>query len=229
MKLCVVPARGGSKRIPRKNIKDFHGKPIIQYSIEAALESNVFDKVIVSTDDEEISNIAKTVGAEVPFIRPKNLADDFTATIPVISHAICEMEKKGFDYKEICCVYATAPFLRGSYIRHGADIISKNNLDYVFSSTTYPHPIERSFTLNREGAVTPFMPESENIRSQDLVEKHHDAGQFYWGSRNAWMTEKKIFSPRSRAIPLPNYLVQDIDTNEDWLRAELMWLALNQS
>jgi pseudaminic acid cytidylyltransferase len=227
MRLCVIPARGGSKRIPRKNIKNFHGKPIIQYSIEVALESSVFDKVIVSTDDEEIAEVAKSGGAEIPFIRPQSLADEFTATVPVISHAVQEMENRGFQFNFVCCIYATSPFLKASYIKQGAEIISEGNTDYVFSSAVYPHPIERSFELNEERRVTPFMPGQERVRSQDLIEKYHDAGQFYWGTRGAWVSEKNIFTPNSETITLPSYLVQDIDTPEDWKRAEVMWVAVN--
>ena len=226
MRLCVIPARGGSKRIPRKNIKKFHGKPIINFSIEAALNSKIFDKIIVSTDDDEISTIAKSAGAEVPFLRPKSLADDFTATIPVMTHAILELESHGFKYSSVCCIYPTAPFVRPIDILKAAEILESDDLDYVFTSTVYKHPIERSFTLNNQKLVEPFIPGKESIRSQDLIEKYHDAGQYYWGTREAWLQGRKIFSKRSKTIILPSYLVQDIDTIEDWQRAELMWRAL---
>jgi pseudaminic acid cytidylyltransferase len=226
MKLCVIPARGGSKRIPRKNIKKFCGKPIIQYAIEVAFECKMFDKIIVSTDDEEIASVARSFGADVPFFRPAPLADDFTATIPVVSHAISEMDALGFKANVICCIYATAPFIRPADLIKAANILRNNNLDYVFSSTLYKHPIERAFTLNNERFVQPFMSNQESVRTQDFEQKYHDAGQYYWGARNAWLEGRKIFSPKSKAFVLPSYLVQDIDTPEDWESAELMWAGL---
>lgn len=221
MKIAIIPARGGSKRIPRKNIKDFNGKPMIAYSIEAALNSGCFDKVIVSTDDEEIAQVAKAYGAEVPFMRPKELSDDFTPTIPVIAHAITELQKT--DPIEVaCCIYATAPFLQVPFLQEAARIIQKSDCDYVFSATTFAFPIQRAIKFDANKRVSMFQPEHFNTRSQDLEEAFHDAGQFYFGTTEAWLEGNPIFGPKSSVVLLPRHLVQDIDTPEDFTRAELM-------
>jgi N-acylneuraminate cytidylyltransferase len=226
MKIAVIPARGGSKRIPRKNIKSFCGKPMIAWSIEAALSSNIFDKVIVSTDDKEIADIALKYGAEVPFIRPAELSDDFTGTIPVIKHAIQWYQEKLQKVDTVCCIYATAPFIQGKYIVNGYDALVSSDADYVFSVTTYAFPIQRALQLNDEQRIQMYYPENFNTRSQDLEEVWHDAGQFYWGTNRAWLAGLPIFSSGSIPIVLPRYLVQDIDTIEDWKYAELMFKAM---
>jgi pseudaminic acid cytidylyltransferase len=224
--LCVIPARGGSKRIPRKNIKSFCGQPMIAYSINAAFQSGVFDKIIVSTDDEEIAAIAKQHGAEVPFLRPEHLSNDFAGTIEVITHAVLEMEKiDGKIYDYTCCLYATVPFVQGGYIRQGADLIEKSAADFAVPVTSYPFPIQRSVFLDK-GMVTPFYPEDMPKRSQDLVEAFHDAGQFYWGKRSSWLQKTSIWGSSVAPVVLPRHLVQDIDTIEDWMRAELMLKAM---
>lgn len=225
MRLAVIPARGGSKRIPRKNIKEFGGKPLIAWSIEAALKSKCFDRVIVSTDDVEISNVAKNYGADVPFIRPGNLSDDFTGTIPVIQHAIQSLSSDGTDFQEVCCLYATAPFVRPGDISRGLHELNLSDASYAFSVTKYPFPIQRAVRLNEEGRVQMFSPEMFSVRSQDLEEAYHDAGQFYWGKTQAWLRGTRIFSVESVPVHLPMHLVQDIDTEEDWIRAEWMFKA----
>jgi len=227
MRLAVIPARGGSKRIPRKNIKNFCGKPIIAWSIEAALESGCFDRVIVSTDDPEIMEVAKKWGAETPFSRPVELSEDHTPTIPVIRHAI-EWFKEHDEIPDLtCCIYATAPFIRTKDLRDGLNILLKNNSDYAFSVTSFPFPIQRAVKITSEGHLEMFQPECFNVRSQDLEEAYHDAGQFYWGRTDAWVEEKVIFSQSSAPVILPRYRVQDIDTPEDWIRAEMMFKILN--
>lgn len=226
MNLAVIPARGGSKRIPRKNIKPFCGKPMIVWSIEAALKSACFDQVIVSTDDAEIAEIAVAYGATVPFMRPVELSDDYTGTIPVISHAIDWFDKQGQAAKQVCCLYATAPFVRPEDIQKGHVALSETDSDYVFSITSYAFPIQRAISLTEEGRVTMFNPEYYNTRSQDLKEAYHDAGQFYWGRAQAWLEGKAIFSSNSSPVILPRYRVQDIDTLEDWLRAEWLFKAI---
>ncbi len=223
VKLAVIPARGGSKRIPRKNIKPFCGKPMIAYSIEAAKKSELFDEIIVSTDDEEIAEVALKYGALVPFMRPKELSDDHTATIPVIAHAICEMSAR--NHEAICCIYATAPFIQANYLKEAYEIFKQNNAQYAFSATTFPFPIQRAIRL-KNGSVEMFYPEHFLTRSQDLEEAFHDAGQFYFGKPEAWLENKPIFAPHSRVVLLPRHLVQDIDTMEDWVRAELMFKAM---
>ncbi len=224
MKLAVIPARGGSKRIPRKNLKAFCGQPIIGWSIEAALESDCFDRVVVSTDDEEIAAVARELGAEVPFVRPAELSDDFTGTIPVVAHAAEALGAQGDDL--VCCIYATAPFVRAADLVAGLDILTGTGAEYAFSVTSYPFPIQRAVRRTDDGRIEMFAPEQFEARSQDLEEAWHDAGQFYWGRARAWAAGTPIFSRDAAPVPLPRTRVQDIDTPEDWARAELMFRAL---
>ena len=226
MKLAVIPARGGSKRIPKKNIKPFHGKPMIAWSIEVALESQCFDKVIVSTDDDEIAQIAKQYGAEVPFMRPKILADDYTGTSAVIKHAAEWALDNDWCPTHLCCIYATAPFLQPQDLQHSQLQLEHQQCDFVFSATSFPFPIQRAIKINKQGRAEMFQPEYENVRSQDLEEAFHDAGQFYWGRTDAWLHSKAMFNEHSMPFILPRHRVQDIDTQEDWQRAELMFKAL---
>lgn len=228
MKVAVIPARGGSKRIPRKNIKEFCGKPMIAYSIEAALQSGCFDKIIVSTDDSEIAQVAKSYGAEVPFIRPKELSNDYTGTIPVIRHAIDWLVKQGSDPNLVCCLYATAPFVTAEYLQQGLQQLEETNAAYAFTVTSYAFPIQRAIKLNPELGVEMFDANNFNTRSQDLEEAWHDAGQFYWGRVGAWLSEKIIFGADSTPVILPRHRVQDIDTPEDWERAEWLFKALQE-
>ncbi|BBM03895.1 pseudaminic acid cytidylyltransferase [Microbulbifer sp. GL-2] len=225
MNFAVIPARGGSKRIPRKNIKEFGGKPMIAWSIEAALKSGCFNQVIVSTDDPEIAETAISYGASVPFIRPAELSDDYTGTIPVIRHSLQWLQNQYTDVKYICCLYATAPFVRASDISTALKSLDNSDADYAFSVTSYSFPIQRAIRLKNTTQVEMVYPEHSNTRSQDLEEVYHDAGQFYWGRVNAWLAEKMIFSPNSIPVRLPRHLVQDIDTLEDWKRAEWMFKA----
>jgi N-acylneuraminate cytidylyltransferase len=222
MKIAVIPARGGSKRIPRKNIKLFGGLPMVAWSIRAAIESQCFDRIMVSTDDDEIASVAKTYGAEVPFIRPANLSDDHTATIPVIAHAIEWQSQNGKAATEVCCIYATAPFIQVSDIQHGLNVLQSSGADYAFSVTGYAFPIQRAIRITAEQRIEMFQPEHFNTRSQDLEEAWHDAGQFYWGKAHAWLEGLPLFSRDGAPVPLPRHRVQDIDTAEDWERAE--WL-----
>ena len=230
MQLAVIPARGGSKRIPRKNIKMFHGQPMIAWSIQAAIDSGCFDEIWVSTDDEEIAAVAQAYGAKVPFLRPAHLSDDFATTADVMSHAVEEFGKLNHalpDY--ICCLYATAPFVTKADLVQGLEKIKNNsNLNYVFSATTYPFPIQRAIKLNEHDTVEMFSPQYFNVRSQDLEEAWHDAGQFYWGTAEAWLNKAMIFSTQSRVVELPRFRVQDIDTQEDWDRAEWLFKAIQQ-
>ncbi len=223
--IAIIPARGGSKRIPKKNIKDFFGKPLIAYSIEVALNSNLFEKVIVTTDDETIAKIAKEYGAEVPFLRPKKLSDDFTGTGDVIEHAIQELEKQGETYEYICTIYATAPLLQKKYLIEGYEKLMPSDAKNAFSATTMPFPIQRTFKLNDNGRCEMFTPEHYMTRSQDLEEAYQDAGQFYWEKREQ-KSDEVMFGKDSIPVILPRHLVQDIDTLEDWERAELMYKVL---
>lgn len=225
--IAIIPARGGSKRIPRKNIKDFQGKPLIAYSIEAAISSKLFDKIIVSTDDEEIATIAKQYGADVPFIRPKELADDFSGTDDVIKHALSHLKEKGEEYDYACTIYATAPLLQSKYLIDGFEKLKNSDAVNAFSATTMPFPIQRTFMINADGRCEMFMPEHYMTRSQDLEEAYQDAGQFYWTKLNK-TSDEIMFGKDSIPIILPRYLVQDIDTLEDWLRAEIMYKVIKE-
>ncbi|MFW7343405.1 pseudaminic acid cytidylyltransferase [Pollutimonas sp. H1-120] len=228
MRLAVIPARGGSKRIPRKNIKSFCGKPMIAWSIEAALRSACFDRLIVSTDDEEIARVAQAYGADVPFMRPPELSDDYTGTIPVIAHAIAWQNAHATPAHEVCCIYSTAPFIRADDIERGLQLLRQNNGDYAFSVTSYAFPIQRAIRIRSDQRIEMLYPENFNTRSQDLPEAWHDAGQFYWGKADAWLAAKPFFSSNAIPVILPRHRVQDIDTPEDWERAEWMLKALQQ-
>lgn len=229
MRLAVIPARGGSKRIPRKNIKEFCGKPIIAWSIETAIKSGCFDRVIVSTDDEEIANIARKWGAEVPFVRPKELSDDYVGTTAVVRHAIEWFNNQGVVFEYVCCIYATAPFIKEEDIQQGFEILKNCGSYYTFTVTSYPFPIQRAVKITNNGRLEMFQPEHSTTRSQDLEEAYHDAGQFYWGISEAWIEEQTLFSHQAAPIILPRHRVQDIDTYEDWVRAEFMFHLLQQN
>ena len=228
MKLCVIPARGGSKRIPRKNIKAFCGLPMIAYSIKAALASNCFDEVIVSTDDAEIAEVAMSYGATAPFVRPEELSNDFAGTLPVIKHAIEWFDEQGKPPTEVCCLYATAPFIQAESLVKAYQQMLTSKAEYCFSVTSFAFPIQRAIKLNSEQRIEMFSSENFAKRSQDLEEAYHDAGQFYWGTAGAWKQQKPLFSDIASPFILPRYLVQDIDTPEDWQRAELMYQVLQQ-
>jgi pseudaminic acid cytidylyltransferase len=225
--VAIIPARGGSKRIPRKNIKEFHSKPLISYSITTALESKLFDKVIVSTDDEQIATIAKQYGACV-HQRPKELADDFTATQAVIDDVLNSLRNNDESYNYYCTIYATAPFLQKKYLQEGLDKLLNSDAINAFSVTSMPFPIQRTFKINKNERCEMFWPENFSKRSQDLEEAYQDAGQFYW-SKLGKNSKEIMFGKDSIPIILPRYLVQDIDTLEDWIRAEYMYEALQQS
>lgn len=228
MKVAIIPARGGSKRIPRKNIKAFFGKPMIAWSIEAALKSNCFDRVIVSTDDQEIAEIAKQYGAEVPFMRSADLSGDHTGTTPVIKQAIRWLTDHLQAPRLVCCIYATAPFIRANDIQRGLEQLEQSNAAYAFTVTSYAFPIQRAIKITESNSVEMFSPQHFQTRSQDLEDAYHDAGQFYWGKVDAWMSEKVIFGPESIPVILPRHRVQDIDTPEDWDRAEWLFKAMQQ-
>ena len=225
LNVAVIPARGGSKRIPRKNIKLFAGKPIIGYSIEAAKRCGLFDLILVSTDDDEIAAVAQGFGAEVPFLRPRALADDFTGTNAVVKHAITWLAAEGHEVDFACCIYATAPFLQPEYLAEGYGKLLAGDSSFAFSVTGFRFPIQRALRVTPLGSVEAIFPEQSFTRSQDLEDAYHDAGQFYWGRREAFLNDRLLFSPTSSAVILPRHLVQDIDTLEDWEEAELMFRA----
>jgi len=229
MSICIIPARGGSKRILRKNVREFCGKPMIAWSIHVALQSGCFDKVVVSTDDDEIAHIAKENGAEVPFRRSAELADDQTPTVPVIADAIKQL---GGEYSSlsnrtpVCCLYATAPFVDAADLCSGSELLRGSDAPYVIGVTTYAFPIQRALRYDPSHGVEMFDPSKMHVRSQDLEEAWHDAGQFYWGRAGAWSSGLGVFSRGVQAIQIPRHRVQDIDTEEDWHRAELMMQAM---
>jgi N-acylneuraminate cytidylyltransferase len=226
MNVAIIPARGGSKRIPRKNIKDFCGKPMIAWSIEKAIQSGCFDRVIVSTDDAEIASVAVRCGAEVPFLRPAELADDHTGTIPVIAHAVEWLNANGSMVDKACCIYATSPFLKAEDLIQGLSILDAEDVGYVFSVTSFPFPIQRAIRIRQDKRIEMFEPQNFDMRSQDLEEAWHDAGQFYWGKARSWIDQNPIFNSISAPVLLPRYRVQDIDTNADWIRAEYLFQVL---
>lgn len=229
MRLAVIPARGGSKRIPRKNIKTFCGKPVIAWSIDAARRSGCFDEVIVSTDDDEIAHVAERCGALVPFRRPAELADDHAATTPVVAHAIDWYTQRGQRPELICCIYATAPFVTAEDIVRGLEALESSGSDYAFAVTSYASPVQRAIRITAAGRVEMFDSKNFDTRSQDLEPAFHDAGQFYWGRSSAWCSGKHIFSSDAVPVYLPRHRVQDIDTQEDWVRAEWLFAAMRGS
>lgn len=226
MNVAIIPARGGSKRIPRKNVKEFCGKPMIAWSIEAAKASKCFDQIIVSTDDNEIAHVAREWGASVPFMRPAKLADDYTGTLSVMRHAVEWLSEHEDPVDYACCLYATAPFVSPDDLQKGWELIQQNKFSYAFSVTSYAFPIQRAIRITQNQRVEMFYPEYFNTRSQDLEEAWHDAGQFYWGTAQAWISEQPIFEEDSVPVKLPRHRVQDIDTPEDWTRAEWLFRAI---
>jgi N-acylneuraminate cytidylyltransferase len=229
MRLAVIPARGGSKRIPRKNIKPFCGKPMIAWSIEAALASGCFDRIIVSTDDPEIAEVARAHGAEVPFMRPPELSDDYTGTIPVVAHAVDWMCHQVGPVQFACCLYATAPFVQSQDLQMGLELLQQSGAQYTFTVTNFAAPIQRSFRITDQQRIEMFNPAQFNTRSQDLEEAYHDAGQFYWGRAQAWLAATPLYSEFATPLVIPRFRVQDVDTQDDWIRAELMFEIVNQT
>jgi len=228
VKIALIPARGGSKRIPLKNIRPFCGMPIIGYSIRAALACGAFDRVVVSTDEAEIAAVARDFGAETPFMRPPELANDHAGTLPVIKHAIETLNSGGSTVELACCIYATAPFVRAVDLQAGLAALNASDADYAFSVTSFPYPIHRALRILPNQRVQMFEPDNYYRRSQDLEEAYHDAGQFYWGRAAAYLRQAPFFLSRAVPVMLPRHRVQDIDTLEDWQRAELMYRALQQ-
>ena len=229
MNVAIIPARGGSKRIPRKNIKNFCGKPIIAYSIFAAKKSGLFDRIIVSTDDQEIADIAKHWGADIPFLRPKKLADDHTVTMDVIKHAIDWLHENDTIYEYACCIYPTAPLIRTKDLQQGYEQLRQSDKMFAFSVTTFPSPIFRALKQTNTNGLAMFWPEHLNTRSQDLPEAYHDVGQFYWGKTEAFLKGLQMFAEHALPIVLPRLLAHDIDTQEDWEQAELIFQLLKKT
>lgn len=222
MTLAVIPARGGSKRIPRKNVRPFVGKPMIAYAVEAALAAGLFDRVIVTTDDDEIAEAASAAGAEVPFRRPADLADDHTPTVPVIAHAIGEAQRRGWAGDAVCCIYPSVPLLDPTDLHRAFALLETGVADYVFPVAPFPSPIQRAMRREADGVTRPFHPEHASTRTQDLEPAYFDAGQFYWGRVEAWLAGRNIHA-NGATIVLPESRVVDIDTPDDWDRAEALY------
>ena len=226
--IAIIPARGGSKRIPRKNIKDFLGKPIISYSIYAALESGLFQNVIVSTDDEEIAEIAKKTGAQVPFFRSKENSDDIASTVDVLIEVIDKLTKQGQPIDYLCCIYPTAPFIKPDLLQRAYNLLVQEELDSVFPVVRYSYPVQRSLKVYNN-LIEMVQPEYLTSRSQDLEPRYHDAGQFYFTKVQPLKEKKKIFTNNSGYILLTEMQVQDIDNEIDWKLAEMKYTLLNEA
>lgn len=221
--VAIIPARGGSKRIPGKNIKDFCGKPIIAYSIEAAIKSKLFERVIVSTDSEEIALVAKKYGAEVPFMRSAELSDDYAGTSDVIIDALEKLDYSKNNIELACCIYPTAPFIEQKYLVEGYESLKDSTASIAFAATEFSFPILRGFGIGNDGKAKMFWPEHEQSRSQDLPKAYHDAGQFYWYRVNDYIQTGTFSFNGSIPVIMPQINVQDIDTLEDWEYAETKW------
>lgn len=227
MNVAIIPARGGSKRILRKNIRSFHGKPMIAYAIEAAQRSRLFQHIVVSTDDQEIAAIAQELGAEVPFLRPSDLADDFATTVSVIAHATKACLERGWVFDRICCVYPCVPFLQSSDLGKALQNLVDHQASYCFPIAQYPSPIQRALRLSAQGKIESFNQSYVAVRTQDLELAYFDVGQFYWGTVEAWSSELAVHSSATGHL-IPSWRVVDIDTEDDWIRAELMYDAIRK-
>lgn len=225
-RIAIIPARSGSKRIPNKNIKSFLGKPIIAYSIQTAIESNLFDEVMVSTDCEEIAKIAKSYGAKVPFYRTKKNASDYASTLEVLNEVIDQYKINGFDYDYGCCLYSTAPFITPNHLKEAYKNLIDKSFDTVFAAVKYGHPIERAFQLNNDNKVQINNPEKEFTRTQDLSPNYHDAGQFYWFKTKSLIKNDSLLNGNVGAIIMDEIEVHDIDSPTDWNIAELKYKIL---
>ena len=220
--ICIIPARGGSKRIPRKNIKEFIGKPIIAYSIQAALDSGLFHEVMVSTDDLEIADIAKNYGAKVPFMRSAKNSDDYATTFDVIEEVIQVYKSQGKEFQNICCIYSCAPFVTSEILLKGYDQLIEKKFDTVFPIIAYSFPIQRAFRVD-QSKVSMILEENLNVRSQDLEDSFHDAGQFYWCNIKQLFITKKILTENTGGVEISVLEAQDIDSELDWKLAELKY------
>jgi pseudaminic acid cytidylyltransferase len=225
-RVAVIPARGGSKRIPRKNIRAFAGRPMIAHAIEGARAAGVFDRIVVSTDDAEIAAIARALGAELPFSRPAELADDQAGTVPVIAHAITALAEAGWQALQVCCIYPCVPMLQAEDLRQALALLDAGDCDYAFPVAHFPSPVQRALQRDGAGRTAPMHPEYTEHRSQDLVPAYYDAGQFYWGRAAAWLDGRHPHQ-HARSLVLPGWRVVDIDTPEDWTRAEALYAALH--
>jgi N-acylneuraminate cytidylyltransferase len=225
--IAIIPARSESKRIPKKNIKNFLGKPIIAYSIEAAIQSNLFSEIMVSTDDIVIADIAKQYGAKVPFFRSSQTANDYATIGDVVEEVLIQYQNLGYYFDNVCCLLATAPFITPKRIIEAYEMLQKQNYEAVFPVVRFSYPIQRALKIV-DGKVLMFQPEHFAKRSQDLEPAYHDSGQFYWMRVDEFMKQKRFFAQNAGAIILPEIEAQDIDTEEDWILAEIKYKIINE-
>ncbi|WP_448664962.1 pseudaminic acid cytidylyltransferase [Sphingomonas sp. CJ20] len=226
MTLAVIPARGGSKRIPRKNVRAFAGQPMIAHAIRVALACPEIARVVVSTDDDEIADIARSCGAQVPFRRPDALADDHSPTVPVVAHAITACRALGWGADAVCCIYPAVPLLRPEDLSAGHALLRRRTAPgYAFPVVAFPSPVERALRRAADGQAVPVDPRHAETRTQDLEPAYYDAGQFYWGHAEAWLAELPVH-PNAHVMPLPEDCAIDIDTPEDWTRAERLYAVM---
>ena len=225
--LCIIPARGGSKRIPKKNIKSFLGKPIIAYSIEAAIQSKLYTEIMVSTDCQETAEIALEYGAKVPFLRSKENSNDFATTYDVIKEVIDEYKKDGVNFENICCIYACAPFVTANNLKHAYQELSNKQVDTIFPIIEYSFPIQRAVKIHNE-KIELFNIDHLNTRSQDLEKSYHDAGQFYWMKSENILNKERIITDNCSGIIITELEGQDIDNEIDWELAELKFKLLKK-
>ena len=223
---AIIPARGGSKRIPRKNIRQFHGRPMIAWTIDTAINSGLFSNVIVSTDDAEIAAIAQEHGAQVPFLRPADFSNDYATTQDVMRHAVTWLAKNQIESDFVCCLYATAPFLQAEDVVKGLRALQESTADYAYAVTEFDYSPHRALIKNQNGQVSLEKPELAAVRSQDLPSLVHDAGQFYWAKTETWLTQQEVLSSAGIGIEIPRSQAQDIDNEEDWKLAEALFVAL---
>jgi len=225
MKIAIIPARGGSKRIPRKNIKLFDGKPMIAYAIEAAKESGLFDRVIVSTDDDEIASVSREYGADIPFMRPAALADDHTPTVPVIVHAIEACRQLDWSMRLVCCIYPVVPLIQIQDLHDAYALIEQSDTEFSFPVTLFPSAIQRALRCLPDGTISPFHLQYINTRTQDLELAYYDTGQFYWGKTEGWLMGHSAHQ-FGKGVIIPEWRTVDVDTLEDWNRAEILYKLL---
>lgn len=226
--IAIIPARGGSKRIPRKNVLPFCGKPMIAYAIEAAQKTGLFEHIVVSTDDDEIASVARLLGAKTPFVRPAHLSDDFATTSAVMVHAIEECQKLGWDVDNVCCIYPCVPLIQASDIALALQRLENSSSKFCFPIVEFPSPILRAMKQNPDGTMAPFFAENELIRTQDVRAAFHDAGQFYWGAAQSWLSCENVHS-NGVGLELPAWRVVDIDTPDDLKRAEVIFNLMKSS
>lgn len=224
--VAIITARGGSKRIPRKNIRSFLGQPIIKYSIEAAFSSGCFDEVMVSTDDKEIAEVALSCGATVPFMRSAKNSDDHASTVDVMEEVLQEYIKRGKKFDYACCIYPTAPFVTGEKINKAMKLLCETNADSVIPVVRFSYPVQRALKIE-QGKLVMIWPENTGARSQDLIPAYHDCGQFYCVGVERFLEIKKLWAPNTLPIEMPESEVQDIDNEEDWKMAEMKYKMIN--